>query len=465
MNATQLTLWDKIERFPIDDGTATIPFSARLAKEQRWTKKFTESAILEYKRFIFLCCVLDKGASPSKTVDEVWHLHLTYTRSYWENFCRDTLGQELHHIPSQGGHEEDSRHQQWYEETLAHYKTFFGSDPPDDIWPPPGIQAPELPPINPSFYKHAAWIFCIPFLIIFISYRQPIPFLLNGPHFLLFFPMFAGAVLIITILYQFYRTKDYAQIADRYLPSDANPYQLAAFLFGKNRAVQTAVINLLNRDLLALNADGTFRVKRIDAAALPSEDNPLMGGREKEVNPKEVPYERMVAQWYDPYKTFHPALHVLEKFIFTDKMIYWIPYVFIMLVGVARCIQGAMNDRPFGNLILEMIIATVIYRFGIRLMADRKQVVFDKAVKFYKTQDIPMLYALKGPTTIRHFTDAALLTAAFGATLTEIYRDRDREIFTSSGDGGSSCSSGSSCSGGGSSCGGGGCGGCSGGGD
>ncbi|WPQ65827.1 hypothetical protein SIO70_13280 [Chitinophaga sancti] len=103
MNATHLTLWEKIEQFPIDDGTATLPFSTRLAKEQRWTKKFTLRAILEYKRFIFLCCVLDKGASPSKIVDEVWHLHLTYTRSYWEAFCRDTLGKELHHIPSSGG--------------------------------------------------------------------------------------------------------------------------------------------------------------------------------------------------------------------------------------------------------------------------------------------------------------------------------------------------------------------------
>jgi len=466
MNATHLTLWEKIEQFPIDDGTATLPFSTRLAKEQRWTKKFTLRAILEYKRFIFLCCVLDKGASPSKIVDEVWHLHLTYTRSYWEAFCRDTLGKELHHIPSSGGNEEDSRHMEWYKETLAQYKAFFDSDPPNDIWPPLGILAPELPPVHPSFFKNAAWIFCIPFLIIFISYRQPIPYLLSGPHFLFFFPIFAAAILAIFLLYQFYRQKDYELIATRYLPADANPYQLAAFLFGKNRAVQTAIINLLNRDLLALNADGTFRIKRIDAAALPAEDNPLMGGREKEVNPKEVPYERIVDNWYDPYKTYHPALHALEKFVFTGQVIYWIPYSIIMLVGVTRCIQGGLHYRPFSNLLWEMVIATVIYWFSIRLMADRKQVIFDKAVKFYKTQDIPMVYALKGPTTIRHFTDAALLTAAFGTTITEIYRHENREIFPNSSNSGSSCSSSvSSCSSGGSSCGGGGCGGCGGGGD
>lgn len=63
MIATHLTLWGKIEQFPIDDGAAAIPFSARLAKEQHRTSKFTQRAILEYKGFVFLCCVLDKGAS------------------------------------------------------------------------------------------------------------------------------------------------------------------------------------------------------------------------------------------------------------------------------------------------------------------------------------------------------------------------------------------------------------------
>lgn len=61
---------------------------------------FCEQVIGEYKKFMLLCCVLPQGASPSQQVDAVWHLHLTYTRSYWTHFCRNTLGKDIHHHPS-----------------------------------------------------------------------------------------------------------------------------------------------------------------------------------------------------------------------------------------------------------------------------------------------------------------------------------------------------------------------------
>ena len=249
------------------------------------------------------------------------------------------------------------------------------------------------------------------------------------------------------------------------LPADANPYQLAAFLFGKNRAVQTAIINLMNRDLLALNENGNFRIKRRNTSYHPLlvEANPLMDGWEKEPDYLDVPYRRIVDQWYNPGKTVHPTLQVLEQFVFREKIIYWIPYVLIVLVGIARCIQGLINDRPVGFLTGEMAFATLIYWLALRLIPGGKKVIFDKAVRRYDCNDIPMLYALKGPTTIRHFADAALLTAAFGASITEIYRQGDREILPDDKSGSSCSSGGSCCSGGGSSCGGGGgCGGCSG---
>jgi hypothetical protein len=43
-------LWDKIRRFPLDDGA--LPFSERLARENGWEAMYTQRAIMEYKCFM-----------------------------------------------------------------------------------------------------------------------------------------------------------------------------------------------------------------------------------------------------------------------------------------------------------------------------------------------------------------------------------------------------------------------------
>src|SRR5262249_42152751 len=72
---------------------------------------------------------------PSEQVDQVWHLHLTYTRSYWERFCRHVLGCPLHHEPTRGGPAEGRKHWAMYADTLMAYREAFGEEPPTDLWP------------------------------------------------------------------------------------------------------------------------------------------------------------------------------------------------------------------------------------------------------------------------------------------------------------------------------------------
>lgn len=66
--------------------------------------------------------------------DQAWHLHLTYTQSYWGHLCRDILQKEIHHHPTQGGAAEASKFNDYYSLTHQLYKTVFGIDPPADIW-------------------------------------------------------------------------------------------------------------------------------------------------------------------------------------------------------------------------------------------------------------------------------------------------------------------------------------------
>ena len=99
-------LWEKISTFNIDGGPARLTFAKRLARENGWTQEYTDRVIEEYKRFLYLGCVCTRKVSPSEAVDQAWHLHLTYTESYWTRLCGETLGRPFHHGPSKGGKEQ-----------------------------------------------------------------------------------------------------------------------------------------------------------------------------------------------------------------------------------------------------------------------------------------------------------------------------------------------------------------------
>jgi hypothetical protein len=135
-------LFDRIHAFMFDDPDAAYPFAARLARENGWSRSFADRAIEEYKRFMFLAVVAGHPVTPSDQVDQVWHLHLLYTRSYWDRFCGEVLGRPVDHGPTKGGKQEGSKFEQWYERTLASYRSVFG-EPPTDLWPPPEIRFGE----------------------------------------------------------------------------------------------------------------------------------------------------------------------------------------------------------------------------------------------------------------------------------------------------------------------------------
>ncbi len=134
MNKYESQLWQKIEAFRIDKPNAIFTFADKLAKENNLSISFTHRLILEYKKFIFLCAVLPNDVSPSKLVDITWHLHLTYTKSYWDDLCSDLLNKKIHHSPSQGNSKETKELSKSFEYTLEMYKHYFGQNPPDDIW-------------------------------------------------------------------------------------------------------------------------------------------------------------------------------------------------------------------------------------------------------------------------------------------------------------------------------------------
>jgi len=135
-------LWDQLETMEIDPPDAMTRFHHRLRQYNKWTDEFAGRVIREYRRFLYLAARARHPVTPSDTVDQAWHLHLIYTRHYWEELCGKILRLQLHHEPSAGGAVESSKFERQYEQTIESYKTAFGETPPADIWP---VRQPAKP--------------------------------------------------------------------------------------------------------------------------------------------------------------------------------------------------------------------------------------------------------------------------------------------------------------------------------
>src|SRR5687768_4358579 len=135
MTGDHQEVYQRIEAYHIDDPTASYPFTARLAAENGWSAGYARRVVEEYKKFAFLAATAGHPVCPSDAVDQAWHLHLTYTHAYWDQFCAEVLKTPLHHNPTTGGPAEKEKFTGHYARTLESYRAAFGHSPPADIWP------------------------------------------------------------------------------------------------------------------------------------------------------------------------------------------------------------------------------------------------------------------------------------------------------------------------------------------
>ena len=139
MTLAQKATYAQITQFKVDRPHDIYPFSTKLARDYGWSGTYTYRAIQEYKKFVFLSIETGRSLSPSTAIDRVWHQHLLYTHSYWDEFCGQVLGKSLHHTPSSGGIDEGIKYHRQYCQTLVCYRQYFGN-PPEDIWNSPTIR-------------------------------------------------------------------------------------------------------------------------------------------------------------------------------------------------------------------------------------------------------------------------------------------------------------------------------------
>lgn len=135
-------IWLRINGLIFDDNSNSLTFSKRLARENRWAHWYALDVIEEYKKFLYLMAVAGHPVTPSIDVDQAWHLHLVYTRHYWDDFAKH-MPFEPHHGPTEGGIKEGEKFSEWYSKTLESYKNIFGMNPPVNIWPEPSVRFRE----------------------------------------------------------------------------------------------------------------------------------------------------------------------------------------------------------------------------------------------------------------------------------------------------------------------------------
>lgn len=125
----------RVHAFVTGDEERPLAFAQRLMEHTGWPALHTLRVIEEYRRFLVVAAVGEHPVSPSKAVDEAWHLHLLFTRNYWLGLCAGVLGRALHHDPDTGREGQADLYRNWYRRTLETYAKVYGERPPSDIWP------------------------------------------------------------------------------------------------------------------------------------------------------------------------------------------------------------------------------------------------------------------------------------------------------------------------------------------
>lgn len=462
MTTDQQILWAKTEQFDLDHPTSEYGFSTRLAKENYWTKNFTEQAILEYKKFMFLAATSEMMVSPSAIVDTVWHQHLIFTQSYQE-FC-DLLGKQIQHIPSTHNREDFQKFKQAKERTTILYEPIFGKQPPA-IW--------QYNDMYESLNLQKAKLKLRSFIIIgigaFIALTTPFYFLLRplyttigNPSFMLGFIVLAGMTFLGLELYNLSRLKRITcQFDKESFIYKLQPYELIYLKTQKLSNVIHGVVNELIRDktivvlsnnTMELSKNGHAKsIEQLQATSMLS----LLG---RTVYPKLMyqlvrkPLFGNIVNSMEAFKKyFNKSLKFGKLFYFNFGVL-----AMLLLLAFTRLITGILRDKPIVFIaIMTVVLAILIYFYLNRLT----RLVCVKTIPGrYREEILPTLEDRNSLAWRYFLLGSAVLTAAL-ATLIDYFNNTNSTGGNSNSDtvGGCGSSCGSSCS----SCGG--CGGCGGG--
>jgi uncharacterized protein (TIGR04222 family) len=269
-------LWQRLLAHAIGPPAAVLSFTARLARENGWSMPFAQRAVHEYRKFCFLAVTTEDApagearthVTPSHAVDQVWHLHLSYTRDYWQQFCPNVLGCTLHHGPTAGGSAEAARYGAQYAHTLQRLERHFGAID-EAIWPGVHARFAQAPHMQMLDRRHV-WVIqkpsargvlgAVPVALGCAVVAAPVLLLAanrafydpNAANYLVFFLILMALAGLYSWLLPHWRTRGIA-------PSRVmTPVEVGMIADGFERAVSVAEVELLRAGVLRLGVNKTM---------------------------------------------------------------------------------------------------------------------------------------------------------------------------------------------------------------
>jgi uncharacterized protein (TIGR04222 family) len=422
-----------------DDPALQRRFRAQLAEQTGWNAAHCARAIDEYLRFCAVAARLGGRAVPSAAVDEAWHLHLTWTRDYWDDFCPRRLGFALHHQPARGLPGEREALRLAYAETLHAYAAEFGPPEPD-WWPAWSTQ--HSPVRRSRWARLAAALGLLPAAAL--AYPGPLDW--RGPDFLsLYLPLLAAGLMLSTGLRLWQRWQ--RDPARGFSPGEPPVWQLAYLRGGPRGVVDAAAAQLHEEGFLGWDASSkTLLRQRPDAPddallrnLLPNLcGKPSQWARAEKAGPVQQVREALVRQggWHAPEEA--------RRIAFQSALPMWLLAGF----GTAKIAIGLLRDRPVALLVF-LVIATVV---AALLFHFKRPGITRAGRALLRAQKARHALTLRAPRKGQLALAVALIgTGVLAGTALAGYHELRQP--PSGGDGGSSGSD-SSSDGGGSGCGG-----------
>lgn len=492
MSLEQLELYERIQSFSLDQAEASLSFTKRLSREQGWSLSYTNRVIEEYKKFVFLAVVAGHPICPSEQVDQVWHQHLTYTKSYWLEFCPNILQRPLHHEPTRGGRSEQFKHLANYNKTLESYQHFFGQLPPTDIWPEPQLRfrrdthfvrvnsqenwifpKPDWKHIPQLKFKKLTFVIILlisSFLVISCQPSGTIQAIALSNLDILILTLISIIGLISALRWKYILRFPEAQDTTLSTSKNLDLYGIALLGQGKKRTIGVAVARLIQQGYIDIEVEQEKGLKEVKLVLKKQPEdplNPIESEIIQRINTTPINVKEVFKEPMESIKELRVKLKE-EGLLLSDKRKskleeypFWLGYISLLLLSI-QLYPGNLIFNIISSFIAFNLLFNLFYSYGYRSHSG-EQVFKDLTKRFQDFKNLTMSDT-QFPLAVAVFGTTVLATNTPYADL--YYSLRHSNTASASDDGDSGCDGGcGGCDGGCGGCGDGGCGGCGGCGD